>query len=73
MTIGEAYVRDLFQLVRELAADARASGASSQFAEGRESAFVEVLMLMQTQADTFGIARAVVGMAEFDPLNDPLR
>ena len=40
--------------------------------EGREAAFVESLLMRQSQADAFMIPREEVGLAGFDPLNDPL-
>ena len=71
-----AYVRDLVYLLREAAADARRRKAAdpneSHFHEGRESAFIEALLFMQSQADSFAIPRKEFELDAFDPLKDPL-
>jgi hypothetical protein len=70
------YVRDLFCLFREAAADAQRERYNrpdeASYFEGRETAFKEALMLMQSQADAFMIPREDIGLAGFDPLNDDL-
>ncbi|MDQ3366847.1 MAG: hypothetical protein M3680_15600 [Myxococcota bacterium] len=75
MTECELYVRDLFYLLREAAAEARRNQAADPrdgLESGRAAAYVEVLLLMQSQADSFMIPRERLGMAGFDPLLDPL-
>ena len=71
-----AYIRDLFYMFREAAAEAQrektSKPESAQYHEGRETAYIEALLLMQSQADAFMIPRAIVGMDGFDPLRDPL-
>ena len=71
-----AYVRDLFYLFREAAAEARRDKEGrpeeARYHEGREMAYVEVLLRMQSQADAFMIPRAELGLGDFDPLKDPL-
>jgi hypothetical protein len=71
-----AYIRDLFYLFREAAARAQRDKATfpteARFHEGREMAYVEALLRMQSQADAFMIPREDVGLASFDPLKDPL-
>jgi hypothetical protein len=70
-----AYIRDLVYLLREAGAEAqreRKQNPGSGFEQGRALAYIEVLSLMQNQADSFMIAREEVGLAGFDPLNDPL-
>lgn len=63
-------------MFREAAAEARRTKASrpdqAAYHEGREVAYVEALMLMQSQADAFMMSRQALGMADFDPLNDVL-
>jgi hypothetical protein len=72
-----AYVRDLFHLFREAAAEAqrdkKARPEEARYHEGREMAYVEVLLRMQSQADAFMIPRAEVGLDDFDPLKDRLQ
>lgn len=71
-----AYIRDLFYLFREAAAEAQqdktSRPAEARYHEGREMAYIEALLQMQSQADAFGIVREDVGLAGFDPLKDPL-
>jgi hypothetical protein len=71
------YVRDLFYLLREAAADAErekhSRSGDATYHEGRQMAYVEVLLLMQSQADAFMIPREELGMNGFDPLKDPLQ
>jgi hypothetical protein len=71
-----AYIRDLFYLFREAAAEAQRDKTSlpeeARYHEGREMAYVEALLRMQSQADAFMIPREDVGLAGFDPLKDPL-
>jgi hypothetical protein len=70
------YVRDLAYLLREAAAEARQAKTekveAKQFYEGRESALIEALLFMQSQADSFAIPREEFGLDGFDPLTDPL-
>jgi hypothetical protein len=71
-----AYIRDLFYMFREAAAEAQQDKVrcpnEARYHEGREMAYVEALLRMQSQADAFMIPREDVGLAEFDPLKDPL-
>ncbi len=69
------YLVDIVYLIRESAAESRAlantSPLENSFSSGRELAFTEVLMLMQSQADAFLISRSELGL-DFDPLGDEL-
>ena len=71
-----AYVRDLFYLLREAAAEARrdkgARPEEAPYHEGREAAYIEALLRMQSQADAFMIPRKELGLDGFDPLSDAL-
>jgi hypothetical protein len=71
-----AYIRDLFYMFREAAAEALRDKVGrpgeAPYHEGREMAYIEVLLRMQSQADAFMIPREDVGLADFDPLKDPL-
>ncbi len=68
------FVRDLVYLLRETAAEARRRSAagSSDFDSGRASAYVEVLSLMQNQADAFQLPRDELLLSGFDPETDSL-
>ena len=44
----------------------------ARYHEGREMAYVEALLRMQSQADAFMIPREELGLADFDPLRDSL-
>lgn len=69
----QGYLRDLGDLLKEKALDAksrsrRASDPSElQYARGRLMALVEVLSLMQQQANAFGIDESMLGLGGFDP------
>ncbi len=71
-----AYIRDLFYMFREAAAEAQRDKKSrpeeAPYHEGRETAYVEALLRMQSQADAFMIPREDLGVSGFDPLKDPL-
>lgn len=71
-----AYIRDLFYLFREAAAEAQRDKErrpeEAAYHEGREMAYVEALLRMQSQADAFMIPREDLGLSGFDPLRDPL-
>ena len=71
-----AYIRDLFYMFREAAAEARRDKKlcpeEAAYHEGREMAYVEALLRMQSQADAFMIPREDLGVSGFDPLKDPL-
>jgi hypothetical protein len=75
MTNGDelsAYSRDLVYLLRERGADAARLQASStgddaMFQSGRALAYVEVLSLMQHQADAFMLNATELGLVGFDP------
>lgn len=70
------YIRDVVYLLREAADEARKSknktAEGKQFHEGRESALIEVLLMMQSRADSFALPRNAIGLDAFDPLKDPL-
>jgi hypothetical protein len=71
-----AYIGDLVILLRE-AADAakrrqRAEPDNADFHAGRVMAYVEVLSLMQSQADSFMIPREELKLDSFDPASDIL-
>ncbi len=68
-----SYIRDLVYLFREAAAEARrnketAPKESTAYHEGRETAYIEVLLRMQSQSDAFMIPRENLGLDGFDPL-----
>jgi hypothetical protein len=71
-----AYIRDLAYMFREAASGARRDKESrpqeARYHEGREMAYIEALLLMQSQADSFMIPREDIGLRGFDPLKDPL-
>lgn len=72
-----SYIRDLIYGFRESAAEARrdrliAKAEDAKYHEGREAAYVEVLLRIQNQADAFMIPRESIGAAGFDPLCDSL-
>jgi len=71
-----SYVRDLFYSFRESASEARHDKSvlpsDKSYHEGREMAYIEVLMKMQSLADSLMIPRATLGIADFDPLVDDI-
>jgi len=76
LDVHTSYVRDLFFLIRERAAKAQRDKVgeteSVAFHAGREMAFIEVLLMMQSQADSFMISRSDLGIDGFDPTTDSL-
>jgi hypothetical protein len=72
------YLRDLGYLIREkgeqTSGEVRAArtGAEKAFENGRQAAYVEVLSLMQQQADAFGIPRSELCLDGLDPEADLL-
>jgi hypothetical protein len=72
-----AFLRDLVHSLREAAADAhdapRTNDEQRLYESGRESAFVEVLMVMQGQAAALELDLSELGLADFDPLSGDLR
>ena len=70
------YIRDLAYRIREDAAEAREAKTtdpkSHDHHEGREEAFIEVLLILQGEADGRFIPREECGLDGFDPLNGPL-
>src|SRR5262249_7595200 len=70
------YLRDLVFRIRENGANAVAQGREAQggreFQRGRAMAYIEILSMMQNQADVFQIDREELLLSGFDPLNDPL-
>lgn len=73
MNPEHGYIRDMFKILRAKAHTATTdSGKLDGIDAGYELALVNVLMLLQHQADAFAIERADVGMDGFDPLVDVL-
>jgi len=72
----ELYITDLVYLFREAGAEAQRNKSrepeAASYHEGRQMAYQEVLLLMQSQADTFLIPRESIGLDGFDSLNDSL-
>jgi hypothetical protein len=70
----EAFVADIFDILRSRAAEARAKrlAADDRYEYGYETALIAALMAMQLQAKTFGLDLARLKMADFDPLVDEL-
>ncbi len=68
-TLGN-YLRDLVYLLRERGADAEREKqrTGSEFHEGREMAYREMLAWMQHQADAFAIDRKELCLDGFDAL-----
>jgi hypothetical protein len=70
------YIGDLVLLLREAAEAAkrqqRTEPENADFHAGRAMAYVEVLSLMQSQADSFMIPREELRLDGFDPANDIL-
>lgn len=70
------YVRDVVYLLRETAAEAqrksKTTERSSEFDAGRAQAYIEVLSLMQNQAEAFQLSRDELLLAGFDPEVDPI-
>jgi hypothetical protein len=69
------YLRDLGELIKEIALRAKrdadsASDADRSFALGRLMAMHEVISLMQQQADAFGIAASDIGLDGIVPERD---
>jgi hypothetical protein len=72
--VYEDFLRDLVYLLRHTGAEAQRKGdaEASDFERGRALAYVEILSLMQHQADSFMIPRDPILLSGFDPVNDPL-
>lgn len=70
------YLRDIVFRIRENGAKAVARGREEQdgreFQQGRALAYIEILSMMQNQADVFQIEREELLLSGFDPVNDPL-
>jgi hypothetical protein len=68
------YLRDLVYLLRRTGAEAqrKSEAEDSDYERGRAMAYVEILSLMQNQADSFMIPRDEILLSGFDPVNDPL-
>lgn len=68
------YVRDLGNLVKELAqaARARARDTGDAFDSGRAMGLYEVVSLMTQQADVFEMSRESIGLSDIDPDRDLL-
>jgi hypothetical protein len=70
------YIRDLVYLLRRTGAEARhrsaEAGRMAEFEQGRAMAYVEVLSLMQNQAEAFQLPREDLLLAGFDPETDPI-
>lgn len=71
------YLIDLFQMIREEAAGAdetvRAGSEPMEYFKGRRDAFIEVLSLMQSQANAFQLDLERLGLGNFNPFSDELR
>lgn len=72
-----AYICDFVFLLREAAEKAkrqqRPEPENADFHAGRVVAYVEVLSLMQSQADSFMIGREELRLDGFDPVSDILQ
>jgi hypothetical protein len=68
------YLRDLGQLVMELARDAKAEAdrTGDAFQRGRSHGLYEVVSLMVQQAEAFDLDRCQVGLAGIEPDRDLL-
>lgn len=72
------YLRDLGDLVKELARAAKAesdkapAGEDRAYAQGRLMALHEVVSLMQQQADAFGLSYRDLSLDDLDPERDLL-
>ena len=66
--IYQNYLIDLATLLREQYVDR--SRQNDDFERGHRTALMSVLSLMIQQADAFGIERASIGLADFDPERD---
>lgn len=72
------YLRDLGDLVKELAQAAKAerdaspAGEDRAYAQGRLMALHEVVSLMQQQADAFGLSHRDLRLDNVDPERDLL-
>jgi hypothetical protein len=70
------YLRDLVYLLRERGGEAlrrsREPGEMAEFEQGRSMAYIEVLSLMQHQADAFQLPRDELLLSGFDPENDAI-
>jgi hypothetical protein len=70
------YLRDLGQLVKEMALDAKlerdgsVGGDDEEFRLGRLTALHEVVSLMRDQALAFGIDRGDLSLGDLDPDRD---
>lgn len=75
---AQDFIRDLGQLLRERALDAKldrdaaVDSADEDLKLGRLMAFYEVLSLIEEQADAFGLDRADVGLRAFSADRDLL-
>jgi hypothetical protein len=76
MTAERGYIHDTFTILRDMAVKAHdavtESGKLDGIDAGYELPLVNVLALLQHQADAFGIERATLGMDAFDPFVDVL-
>jgi hypothetical protein len=70
------YIRDLVYLLRQTGAEAQRrsaeAGPAAQFEAGRAMAYVEVLSLMQNQADAFQLPPDQLLLSGFDPEIGPI-
>lgn len=66
----ENYLRDLVYWFKECSEEARIAKTNdfTAFQDGREMAYTEVLLKMQSLADAFDIPLANLGLDNFDPL-----
>ena len=75
MDIHAHYLRDLGFLVREAAVKAREEAHDDEdkgreWRQGRKSAYMEVVSLMQQQAEAFGLPLSDLALDGIDPEND---
>lgn len=63
------YLRDLGQLVKDKALEAkeRKESSSNPYDTGFLMAFYDVISLMQSQADVFGISREQISLSDINP------
>jgi hypothetical protein len=70
----QSYLRDLIYTLRERGGEAtrKRLASSSEFEEGREVAYREILDHMRSQAEIFGLEMEALGLTGFEPLTGPL-
>ena len=73
-TVFQNYVLDLGTLITQMAIDAKSTKLQSPnpYQLGRLMAFHEIVSLMQSQAQVFGIPLSAIGLADINPEKDLL-